>query len=378
MSCQLVIFSLLSPFRCYSLSTMRALISITRVYRRVGDYTPKVRAGISNINSGSPPCVSLLYRPGAKARNYNTSTLSQKAAFNSTAQLHEDDDLLLCTQCGTQHGAKATDGLLDCHICNDPRESVPATGQVWTTLAQAKRSGKFRNIIRQQYPTEPHIYTIQTQPILGIGQRCFLIKTPKGNILWDCLAYIDDATVEEINALGGIDAISISHPHFWTTHLTWSRAFNNAPVYLSAEESHLSSRSDVTGVRRFIQEKTFEILPGSGATRIKTGGHFPGSSVLHYKKSMFVADSLHVTRSALWDIDRKPGTAYYAFLWSHVNTIPLNPDAIAGIISAIQPYDFDIAHGMFPDRDLRNAKQRAFDSARVVISAMGYDATRYL
>jgi hypothetical protein len=33
---------------------------------------------------------------------------------------------------------------------------------------------------------------------------------------------------------------------------------------------------------------------------------------------------------------------------------------------------------MFPDRDLLNAKQRAFDSARVVINAMGYDAEQYL
>lgn len=58
--------------------------------------------------------------------------------------------------------------------------------------------------------------------------------------------------------------------------------------------------------------------------------------------------------------------------------IPLTPDAIASIISAIKPYDFEVAHGMFPDRDLRNAKKRAFDSARVVINAMGHDADMYL
>ncbi|KAJ7140248.1 beta-lactamase-like protein [Mycena crocata] len=289
----------------------------------------------------------------------------------------DDDDLLLCIQCGTQYGV--TEGLTECHICDDPRESVAATGHAFTTLGKAKSSRKYKNIIRQQYKNEPHIYTIQTQSILGIGQRCFLIKTAQGNILWDCIAYIDDATIKEINALGGVDAISISHPHFYTSHLTWSRAFKNAPVFLSAEEGHLISRPDEHGVRRFVTNKKFEILPGSGATRIKTGGHFPGSAVLHYKNSMFVSDSLHVTRSALWDINRKPGTSYYAFLWSHVNTIPLPPGEIAGIISAISPYEFDVAHGMFPDRDLRSdAKQRAIDSARVVINAMGHDADKYL
>ncbi|KAI1748990.1 hypothetical protein F4782DRAFT_550341 [Xylaria castorea] len=134
----------------------------------------------------------------------------------------------------------------------DPRESVPAISQAWTTLVQAQTSGKFKNTIRQQYPDEPHIYTIQTQSILGIGQRCFLIRTPKWNILWGCLAYIDDATVKEVaslvprrcarsqpsnpaklNTLDGVDAISISHPHFQTSHLTWSRALNNAPIFLS-------------------------------------------------------------------------------------------------------------------------------------------------
>lgn len=76
---------------------------------------------------------------------------------------------------------------------------MPATGQAWTTLSQAQASGKFQNVIRQQYPKEPHIYTIQTQTVLGIGQRCFLIRTPKGNILWDCLAYIDDDTVKAVS-----------------------------------------------------------------------------------------------------------------------------------------------------------------------------------
>ncbi|OQE94902.1 hypothetical protein PENNAL_c0003G10465 [Penicillium nalgiovense] len=358
---------------------MRTLTIVPRLSRQLTICRPVARiAALSTVAIPRTRTLTVRRSLAAITHNHNTAASRQDVIEKALTQLHEDDELLVCNQCGTQHDAMAADGLNECHICNDPRESVPATGQAWTTLGQAQTSGKFRNIIRQQYPNEPHIYTIQTQSILGIGQRCFLIRTPKGNILWDCLSYIDDATVKEINALGGVDAISISHPHFWTTHLTWSRAFNNAPVFLSAEESELVSRPDVHGVRQFIKEKEFELLPDSGAMRIKTGGHFPGSSVLHYKKSLFVSDSLHVTRSALWDINRKPGTAYYAFLWSHVNTIPLTPSAIAGIISAIKPYDFDVAHGMFPDRDLRNAKQRAFDSARVVINAMGHDAEQYL
>jgi hypothetical protein len=43
------------------------------------------------------------------------------------------------------------------------------------------------------------------------------VCTPEGNVLWDCVSLIDDATVTIINALGGLRAIAISHPHFYTT-----------------------------------------------------------------------------------------------------------------------------------------------------------------
>lgn len=56
-----------------------------------------------------------------------------------------------------------------------------------------------------------------TRKQLGIGQRSILIETGKGNVLWDIVAFIDDATVEFIKGKGGLKAIVISHPHFWTT-----------------------------------------------------------------------------------------------------------------------------------------------------------------
>jgi hypothetical protein len=50
-----------------------------------------------------------------------------------------------------------------------------------------------------------------------------LLCTPEGNILWDCISLIDDATITLIKGLGGLHAIAISHPHFYTT-LVWLRA----------------------------------------------------------------------------------------------------------------------------------------------------------
>lgn len=50
----------------------------------------------------------------------------------------------------------------------------------------------------------------------GIGQSARLIQTPEGNVLWDLVAYLDEDTVKRIEELGGLKAIVISHPHFYT------------------------------------------------------------------------------------------------------------------------------------------------------------------
>lgn len=137
--------------------------------------------------------------------------------------------------------------------------------------------------------TVPNVYTLYTKPQLGIGERAILIKTPHGNVLWDLIAYIDDDTVQAIKAHGELKAICISHPHYYTTHLEWTEAFD-CPVYFSADDQEWLSRKDIKNRRRLIQGATEEILPGM--TAVKVGGHFPGSLVLHWNKILFLGDSL--------------------------------------------------------------------------------------
>jgi hypothetical protein len=79
---------------------------------------------------------------------------------------------------------------------------------------------------------ESGVFGIGTVPDFAIGQRALLITHPNGNILWDCIALLDSATVEIVKALGGSRAIAISHPHYYTTMVDWSRAFGDVPIYL--------------------------------------------------------------------------------------------------------------------------------------------------
>ena len=85
--------------------------------------------------------------------------------------------------------------------------------------------------------TSQELIGIGTQPKFAIGQRALLLCTDMGNILWDCISLIDDATITLISALGGLHAIAISHPHFYTTLVDWSRAFGDVPVHLHANDA---------------------------------------------------------------------------------------------------------------------------------------------
>jgi hypothetical protein len=65
------------------------------------------------------------------------------------------------------------------------------------------------------------LIAIRTEPQLAIGQSAYLVRTPDGNVLWDCITYLDDETVNMINGLGGLHSIAISHPHFFSTHVEY-------------------------------------------------------------------------------------------------------------------------------------------------------------
>src|SRR5262245_31880408 len=113
----------------------------------------------------------------------------------------------ICTTCGTQY-AESEQPPAKCAICEEERQYVKVTGQQWTTLARMRLTN--RNSIRWE---EPGLIGIGIDPPFAIGQRAMLVRAPGGNVLWDCVPLLDPALVEMIEALGGISAIAISHPH---------------------------------------------------------------------------------------------------------------------------------------------------------------------
>jgi hypothetical protein len=164
----------------------------------------------------------------------------------------------LCMACGVQYPESPIPPSR-CIICEDPRQFVPKTGQGWTTREKlaVDHFNAFRKIA-------PELFALSTLPRFGIGQRAFLIITPSGNVLWDCISFLDSSTVEIIRLLGGIKAIAISHPHFYSAmepssaQYSFTKPTGNGWLNLT----HASSFGPVNR-RRFLLESLFT---GSAAT----------------------------------------------------------------------------------------------------------------
>ena len=144
----------------------------------------------------------------------------------------------ICVTCGNQY--QATEEPPDqCPICEDERQYVYPAGQSWTTLEALRQ--KHGNVLHQ---LEPKLWQITTEPKFGIGQRTLLVQAPNGNVLWDCVSLVDEATISAIEALGGISALAMSHPHMFGSMVEWSHAFDKAPIYLQAAYKQWVPRPD--------------------------------------------------------------------------------------------------------------------------------------
>jgi hypothetical protein len=243
----------------------------------------------------------------------------------------------ICLTCGVEY-PDSDQPPAECPICLDERQYVGHQGQRWTTVDELRDSGH-TNTIREE---EPGLVSIRTQPQVGIGQRALLVQTPNGNVLWDCISYLDDATIAEVRNRGGIQAIAISHPHFYSANISWSEAFDDAPVYLHAADREwcMFEHPNV------VHWESDAIEPVPGVSLVHLGGHFEGAQVLHWpggdegRGVLLSGDTVAVV------MDRR----YVSFMYSYPNEIPLSEAAIARIAERLSHYQFNRIYGAFPGR----------------------------
>ena len=255
----------------------------------------------------------------------------------------------ICVTCGVQFAA-SEEPPAHCPICEDERQYVGWRGQQWTTLDELRRDHK--TVIR---PEGPGLVGIGTEPGFAIGQRALLVQAEGGNVLWDCITLIDDAVIAALKGLGGLRAIAISHPHYFSSIVEWSRAFGDVPIYLHAALQPYVMRPDP--VIEYWEGERLQL--GQGLTLINAGIHFDGGTLLHWtdgaegKGALLAGDIFQVVQDRRW----------VSFMYSYPNLIPERPAIIREALRRVEPYAFDHLYGAWWDRkvigDAKGAVRRS-------------------
>lgn len=239
----------------------------------------------------------------------------------------------ICVTCGIQF-KESVEPPPHCPICEDERQYVNLDGQSWTTHDELE--GEHHNIVQS---LEPGLTEIITESRFGIGQRALLVESPEGNVLWDCVSLIDDSTIAAVEALGGISSLAMSHPHMDGSMVEWSHAFGNAPIRLHAAHERWVMRPDP--VIQYWDEETHRL--NQGITLYRCGGHYTGSTVLHWSEGaeglgvLLTSDSMHVT------YDRR----HVSFMYSYPNYIPLSGSVVNSIVETVAPLKFGRIYSHF-------------------------------
>ena len=259
----------------------------------------------------------------------------------------------VCLTCGAHVPGDAPPPSL-CRICDEPRQYVTESGQAWERH-DALLAAHAPRIQEEAFG----LVGVGLDPPVAIGQRALLVRTPTGNVLWDCVPLLHDVTVERLQELGGVRAVAVSHPHFTTGAARFADAFD-ADVFL-----HAADRAFVTHPHarlRFWDGERRALF--GGVDLVRAGGHFPGGTVLHWRDG---ADGrgLLLTGDIVMVI---PDRRHVAFLYSYPNLIPLPVREVERIGAALEPLAFDAIvggwWGRVVARDGKEVVRRSVDRYR--------------
>lgn len=260
----------------------------------------------------------------------------------------------ICTTCGTQYPL-SSEPPEKCLICNEERQYVNPNGQSWTTLEKMNLDNAYRNEILHE---EDGLYSITTKPNFAIGQTAYLVQNKGFNILWDCITFLDDTTLAEVKSLGGLQAIALSHPHYYSAQVEWAEALD-VPIFIHEDDKHWIVRPS-----EHIQFWSGELHQLSeGLTLHRLGGHFKGGTVLHWENDqgiLLTGDVIQVVADQKW----------VSFMYSYPNLIPLPAKKVAEISEKVLKLKFERLYNAFHRIVRENASESVKKSGERYIAAL--------
>jgi hypothetical protein len=253
-----------------------------------------------------------------------------------------------CEQCGAQF-PESGEPPASCPICEDDRQYVNWKGQTWLTREQLAQGH------RLVWRDDLGIPGIGVEPAFAIAQRTLLVREADGCVMWDCVPFATPDAIAHVKSLGGLKAIAVSHPHYYGAVADWSEAFGGIPIYLHGDD------------RKWVTRPHPAIVPWTGDSHrlsddihlIRTGGHFPGGTVLHWRTGPDGRGALLTGDVAMVAMDRRS----LSFMYSFPNYIPLNAAAVRRIASAVAPLTFDRVYGAWWGRNIATGGKPAFDAS---------------
>ena len=252
----------------------------------------------------------------------------------------------ICTTCGTQF-ADTPSPPARCPICEDDRQYVGWAGQGWTTHPELATRHRLR------LEDDAGVFAIGLAPDHAINQRALHVRSAGANVLWECVSLVTPEAVAALEARGGVDVIAISHPHFYAAMVEWSDALGGVPILLHAADRQWVHRSSPRV--EFWSGDERALSPG--VTLIRCGGHFEGSTALHWKDgprpggALFPGDALQVAA------DRR----HVSFMYSYPNLIPMKPAAVRAMRERLARFEFEDVFGFSRGRNILGGGRAAVD-----------------
>jgi glyoxylase-like metal-dependent hydrolase (beta-lactamase superfamily II) len=254
----------------------------------------------------------------------------------------------ICETCGTQYAESGVPPE-SCPVCEDERQYVGWNGQAWTTREALRATHTLR------VQEDDGLLGIGITPDFAIPQRALLLPTDTGNFLWECVSLVTDDAVAALKARGGVDRIVISHPHFYASMVDWSEALGGIPILL-----HETDKAWVRRPSPNIKSWSGDAHRLSDAvTLIRCGGHFQGSTALHWRDgpraggALFPGDALQVV------LDRR----HVTFMYSYPNYVPMKTSDVRAMRERLAGYAYEDVFGYTWGRNIIGGARAAVDAS---------------
>jgi glyoxylase-like metal-dependent hydrolase (beta-lactamase superfamily II) len=172
------------------------------------------------------------------------------------------------------------------------------------------------------------------EPSFAIGQRALVVE----RLVWDCVSLLEPEVAERLERDCGIDAIAISHPHYYTAMVQWAERLDARVLLHEADREWIMRPSE--RIELWSGER-LEVSPA--LTLIRLGGHYAGGTVCLWsdgaegRGALLSADIVAVVADRDWA----------SFMWSYPNLIPLPAREIERMQGVLADLRFDRIYGAF-------------------------------